>query len=89
MGCHFLLQGIFTTQGSNPGLLHWQVVSLPLCHLGRILGQLRISQYSHRICRSEDFCPGKPSPPKTKFPAKFITDLSIQNFIPSLVPHQD
>ena len=24
MGCHFLLQGIFQTQGSNPGLLHWQ-----------------------------------------------------------------
>ena len=22
MGCHFLLQGIFLTQGSNPGLLH-------------------------------------------------------------------
>ena len=21
-GCHFLLQGIFLTQGSNPGLLH-------------------------------------------------------------------
>ena len=28
MGCHFLLQGIFLTQGSNPcllRLLHWQV----------------------------------------------------------------
>ena len=22
MGCHCLLQGIFLTQGSNPGLLH-------------------------------------------------------------------
>ena len=22
VGCHFLLQGIFTTQGSNPRLLH-------------------------------------------------------------------
>ena len=31
--CHFLLQGIFTTQGSNPHLLHWQVDSLPLSHL--------------------------------------------------------
>ena len=31
-GCHFLLQGIFLTQGSNPcllHLLHWQVDSLP------------------------------------------------------------
>ena len=35
VGCHFLLQGIFLTQGSNPGLLllHWKVNSLPLCHL--------------------------------------------------------
>ena len=29
-GCHFLLQGIFPTQGSKPGLLHWQVNSSPL-----------------------------------------------------------
>ena len=34
VGCHFLLQGIFPTQGSNPHLLHWQVDSLPLHHLG-------------------------------------------------------
>ena len=36
-GCHFLHQGIFPTQGSNPHLLcllHWQVGSLPLSHLG-------------------------------------------------------
>ena len=32
MGCHFLLQGIFPTQGSNLHLLHWQVNSLPLSH---------------------------------------------------------
>ena len=35
MGCHFLLQGIFLTQGSNLCLLHWQADSLPLSHLGR------------------------------------------------------
>ena len=37
VGCHFHLQGIFPTQGSNPrswGLLHWQVDSLPLRHPG-------------------------------------------------------
>ena len=33
-GLHFLLQGIFLTQGLNPCLLHWQVDSLPLNHLG-------------------------------------------------------
>ena len=30
---HFLLQGIFPIQGSNPCFLHWQVNSLPLRHL--------------------------------------------------------
>ena len=34
VGCHFLLQGIFPGQGSNPCLLHWQVDSLPLSHQG-------------------------------------------------------
>ena len=34
VGCQFLQQGIFPTQGLNPGLLHWQVDSLPLSHLG-------------------------------------------------------
>ena len=38
MGCHALLQGIFPTQGLNPGvlgLLHWQVGSLPLVPPGK------------------------------------------------------
>ena len=34
VGCHFLFQGIFLTQGLNPRLLHWQVDYLPLCHQG-------------------------------------------------------
>ena len=34
VGCHFLLQGIFHTQGSNLHLLHWQANSLPLSHQG-------------------------------------------------------
>ena len=34
MGYHFLLQGIFLTQGLNPSLLHWQEDSSPLSHLG-------------------------------------------------------
>ena len=35
MGCHFLLQGIFLTWGSNPSILYRQVDSLPLSHQGR------------------------------------------------------
>ena len=37
VACHFLLQGIFLTQGLNPHLLHllhWQVDSFPLHHTG-------------------------------------------------------
>ena len=34
VGCRFLLQGIFPTQGLNPRLLYWQTNSLPLSHLG-------------------------------------------------------
>ena len=37
MDCHFFLQGIFLTQGSNLRLLHllhWQVNSLPVAKLG-------------------------------------------------------
>ena len=40
VGSHFLLQGIFPTQRSNPhilGLLLWQAGSLPLSHLGPTL----------------------------------------------------
>ena len=33
VGCLFLLQGIFVTQGSNLHLLHWQADSLSLRHL--------------------------------------------------------
>ena len=37
LGCHFFLQGIFPTRGWNPQvlcLLHWQLDSLLLHHLG-------------------------------------------------------
>ena len=34
MGCHFLLQWIFLTQGLNLSLLHWKTGSLPLSHQG-------------------------------------------------------
>ena len=36
VGCHFLLQESFPTQGSNLGLLHWQADSLPAYWIPRI-----------------------------------------------------
>jgi len=34
VGCHFLLQGIFPTQGSNPGLPHCRQTLYRLSHQG-------------------------------------------------------
>ena len=41
VGCHFLLQRTFLTQGLNPHLLHWQANSLPLSHQGSPLNFLK------------------------------------------------
>ena len=44
MGCHFLLQGIFLTRGSNPRLsclLHCQADSLPLAPPGKFFLYIR------------------------------------------------
>ena len=40
MGCHFLLEGIFPTWGSNPHLLQWQAGSVPLSCQGSPDGAL-------------------------------------------------
>ena len=47
VGCHFLLQMIFLTQGLNPCLVHQQVDSLPLSHQGNRLYQDRSSLCLH------------------------------------------
>jgi len=51
MGYHFLLQGVFLTQGSNPGLLYCRQILYHLSHQGRFWGDgsqtsvyLRITQ---------------------------------------------
>ena len=54
MGCHFLFQGIFLTQGSNLCLLyllHWQVNLLPLNYLGSSMssqGSLNVGEGGRR-----------------------------------------
>ena len=40
VGCHFLLQGIFPTQGSNLGLPHYRQMLYHLSYLGSLLGKL-------------------------------------------------
>ena len=39
VGCHFLLQGIFPTQGSNPGLSHCRQTLYHLSHQGKVKGE--------------------------------------------------
>jgi len=36
VGCHFLLQEIFPTQGLKPGLLHYRQTLYRLSHQGRV-----------------------------------------------------
>ena len=54
VGCHFLLQGIFPTRGSNPCLLHlhWQIAWSPLAPPGKPSRgtQLLQQEGSQRIC---------------------------------------
>jgi len=46
VGCHFLLWGTFSFQGSNPYLLHWQADSLSLSYLGSLInGYMLFSWY--------------------------------------------
>ena len=45
VGCHFLLQGIFWTQGLNPHLLHWQADSFFFFNIHIIY----ISQFSWQM----------------------------------------
>ena len=56
--CHFLLQGIFPTQGSNPGLLHCKQTLCHLTHKGSPGGdQCRKPQFNsgvRKICWRRD-----------------------------------
>ena len=65
VGCHFLLQGIFLTQGSDLCLLHWQVNSLPLSLLGSpsdalLMARMRISLLPQRLDPQNTIAPSHP-----------------------------
>ena len=46
VGCHFLLQEIFPTQGLNPGLLHCRQRLLPSEPLGKMLLNLKYNNFT-------------------------------------------
>ena len=60
VGCHFLLQRIFPTQGSNSHLLHWRVDSLLLSHEGSRGCSARVPRAiipgSHCVFNASDYC---------------------------------
>ena len=87
VGCHFLLQGIFPTQGLNSGQ-YWQVNSLPLSHLGN-QQMPKASWNSHsamgscKVCGCTDalsypcvFYPSATGPRATGTPLGHMTTLS-------------
>ena len=45
VGCHYLLEGIFLTQGSNPGLLHCRQILYHLSYLGGPISHYIPKQY--------------------------------------------
>ena len=78
MGCHFLLQGIFPTRGSNLcllHLLHWQMGSSPLAAPGK-----------HRLrfcCSFAQSCPTLCDPMDSStpgFPVHHLSELAQTHF---------
>ena len=49
MGCHFLLQGIFPTQGPNPSLPHWRQILHHLSHT-ILMHETSVCMLSHFSC---------------------------------------
>ena len=55
VGCHFLLQGIFPTQGSNPGLLHCRQMLLPSEPPGKSLLESKEHQFQVKKKKKSHF----------------------------------
>ena len=73
VGYHFLLQGIFLTQGLNQHLLHWQVDSLPLNHVG--------SPYPYlAVCLVTQLCPNLCNPMNCSPPGSSAMRFSRQEY---------
>ena len=80
IGCHFLLQGIFLTQGSNLGLLHCRQTIYHLSHQRRISKVIYligvIAQSSLTICDPVDFSPPGSSA-RGIFQARILEQIAI------------
>ena len=79
VGCHFLLQGIFLTQGSNLHLLHWQVESLPVNYLGSPLFLLFFPLFSQSLWHMYDVCRENLGERKREMEKKALCDTGIRS----------
>ena len=50
VGCHFLLQGNFPTQWSNPGFPHFMQALYPLSHQGSLIGEAKFAYWQIVYC---------------------------------------
>ena len=63
VGCHALLQGIFPTQGSNPGLPHCRQILYHLSHQGNLSVQFSlVAQSCPTLCNPMNCSTPGPSP---------------------------
>ena len=80
VGCHFLLQGIFLTQGSNPDLLHCRQTIYHLSHQRRISKVIYligvIAQSCLTLCDPVDCSPPGSSAPGI-FQAGILEQVAI------------
>ena len=76
VGCHALLQGIFLTQGSNPGLMHCRQILYHLRHQGSPVR-------SNYIDRSRD---RRAVPFERLFPARHLLPAALLCSLPLSVP---
>ena len=59
MGCHFLLQGIIPTQGSNLGLLHCRQILYCLSHQGSLTLQMNSTKSLEKLSYPDQTLPEK------------------------------
>ena len=68
VGCHLLLQGIFRTQPSNPGLLPYRQILYQLSHQGKALGSAKVtlgSAFCHQLSQPLRGLGGETGSPRT------------------------
>ena len=80
VGCHFLLQGIFRTQGSNPGLPHCRQTLYRLSHQGSpsVSKNLDFSESS----REESILASSLLLPVAVVDVSCLVDVSLQSLSP-------